>query len=120
MFALEPVAVAGQRPALTSPADVARLPSENCPTPKAAPSGSVKTAIRQASMKSNGFVTRLPPASRILDAASSALSTQKYVFHIAIGGAASGIDRTPATSPLRSSPDVSKMDELFASPRAMK
>jgi hypothetical protein len=42
------------------------------------------------------------------------------VFHIADGGAASGIDRTAAPSPLRSSPNVSKIDELVALHRAMK
>jgi hypothetical protein len=55
-----------------------------------------------------------------LDAASSALSTQKYVFHIAVGGAASGIDRMAATSPPCTSPDRSKMDEPLVSARAMK
>jgi hypothetical protein len=42
------------------------------------------------------------------------------VFHIAVGGAPWGIDRMAATSPLRSSRDVSKIDELAALPRAMK
>ncbi len=50
-------------------------------------------------MNSKGSVITLPPASLTLNAVSSALSTQKYVFHIAIGGAAAAIDRTPATSP---------------------
>ena len=55
-------------------------------------------------MTSNGSVTTAPPASRALAAVSSALSTQMYVFHIATGGAPSGIDPTAATSPPRMRP----------------
>ncbi len=47
-----------------------------CQTQNTAPSGSLKTAIRPASMTSNGSITTPPPASRTLDAVSSALSTQ--------------------------------------------
>ena len=50
-----------------------------CQRPNGAPSGSVTTAIRPASMTSNGSIAMLPPASRTLDAVSSALSTQKYM-----------------------------------------
>jgi hypothetical protein len=46
-------------------------------TENVAPSGSVKTATRLASMKSKGSITTLPPASRTVEAVSSALSTQK-------------------------------------------
>ena len=46
-----------------------------CQTQNAAPSGSVNTAIRPASMTSNGSVMTLPPASRTFEAVSSALST---------------------------------------------
>jgi hypothetical protein len=42
------------------------------------------------------------------------------VFHIAVGAPVLGIDRTAATSPLRTVRDVSKIDELGASPRAMR
>jgi hypothetical protein len=80
----------------------------------------VKTPIRQAFMKSKGSITTPPPASRTFDAASSALSTHKYVVHIAIGGAVPGIDRMAATSPLCLSPDRSKMDEPLVSARAIK
>src|SRR6185436_17182004 len=52
--------------------------------------------IRPASMTSNGSISDLPPAARTLEAAWSALSTQTYVSHIAIGGAPSGIDPTNA------------------------
>ena len=70
-------------------------------TQNTAPSGSAQTAIRPASMTSNGSVRTLPPASRTFATVSSALSTRTYVFHIAIGGAASGIDPIAATSPPR-------------------
>ena len=70
-------------------------------TQKTAPSGSARTAIRPASSTSKGSVTTAPPAARARVAVSSALSTQTYVFHIAIGGAPSGIDETAATSPPR-------------------
>jgi hypothetical protein len=46
-------------------------------TLNAVPSGSAKTAIRQAFMKSKGSTVMPPPASMTFDAASSALSTQK-------------------------------------------
>ena len=54
----------------------APLCSFACQTQNTAPSGSVKTAIRPASMTSNGSITTFPPASRTFDAVSSALSTQ--------------------------------------------
>ena len=54
----------------------APLCSFACQTQNAAPSGSAKTAIRPASMTSNGSITAAPPASRTFDAVSSALSTQ--------------------------------------------
>jgi hypothetical protein len=76
----------------------APLNSFACQTQNAAPSGSVKTAVRPASMTSNGSLTTPPPASRTLDAVSSALSTEMYVSHIATDGADSGIDPTAATS----------------------
>ena len=53
-------------------------------------------------MTSNGSIRALPPASRTFAAVSSALSTQMYVFHNAIGGAASGIEPTAATRSPRS------------------
>ena len=62
------------------------------------------TAIRPASRTSNGSLSTTPPASRALAAVSSALSTQMYVFHSAIGGAPSGIAPTAATSPPRMRP----------------
>ena len=70
-----------------------------CQTQNAAPSGSVKTAIRPASITSNGSFTTAPPASRTFDAVSSALSTETYVSHVATGGAPSGIEPSAATSP---------------------
>jgi len=76
----------------------APLCSYACQTQNAAPSGSVKTAVRPAPGTSNGSRTTPPPAARTLDAVSSALSTQMYVSHIAVGGADSGIDPTAATA----------------------
>src|SRR5947207_981053 len=73
-----------------------------CQTENAAPSGSVNTAIRPASMTSNGSVSMRPPAWRTFAAASSALCTHTYVFHTPVGGAPSGCDPTAATSPPRS------------------
>ena len=70
-------------------------------TQKAAPSGSMHTAMRPASMTSKGSVSTRPPASRTFAAAASALSTQTYVFHAAVGGAPSGCEPTAATSPPR-------------------
>ena len=67
----------------------------------AAPWGSAHTAIRPASMTSNGSIRADPPASVTFFAVSSVLSTQMYVFHIAMGGAPSGIEPTAATSPPR-------------------
>ena len=52
-------------------------------------------------MTSNGSVKTRPPASFTFEAASSALSTQTYVFHTAIGGPPSGCEPTAATSPPR-------------------
>jgi len=52
-------------------------------------------------MTSNGSIRTRPPASRAFAAVSSALCTHTYVFHVAIAGAASGIEPTAATSPLR-------------------
>ena len=72
-----------------------------CQTQNAAPSGSAKTAIRPASMTSNGAVRTRPPASTTFDAVSSALSTQTYVFQAAVEGPPSGADPTAATSPPR-------------------
>ena len=80
---------------------LAPLCSFACQAQNAAPSGSVNTAIRPASMTSKGSITTFPPASRTFAAVSSALSTQTYVFHIAIGGAPSGTEPTAATSPPR-------------------
>ena len=57
--------------------------------------------MRPASITSKGSITADPPASLAFAAASSALSTHTYVFHIASGGAASGIEPTAATSPPR-------------------
>src|SRR5918998_1516995 len=54
-------------------------------TQNAAPSGSVKTAVRPASAKSKGSTTTPPPAWWTLAAASSALATETYVFHTARG-----------------------------------
>ena len=54
----------------------APLCSFACQTQNAAPSGSANTAIRPASMTSNGSISALPPASRTLEAVWSALSTQ--------------------------------------------
>jgi hypothetical protein len=45
-------------------------------TQNAAPSASVKTAVRPASAKSKGSTTTLPPASWTLVAASSTLATE--------------------------------------------
>jgi hypothetical protein len=56
-------------------------------------------------MTSKGSIRTPPPASRTFDAASSALSTQNQVFHVAIFGAPAGIEPTAATSPPRESPD---------------
>ena len=53
---------------------------------RGAPSGSAKTAIRPASITSNGSVTTRPPERRTFEAASSALSTHTYEFHSAVGG----------------------------------
>src|SRR5262245_48160736 len=47
-----------------------------CQTQNAALSGSVRTAMRPASLTSNGSVTTPPPESRTFAAVSSALSTQ--------------------------------------------
>jgi hypothetical protein len=54
--------------------------------------------MRPASLTSNGSISTLPPAAVTFAAVSSALSTQTYVFHIAIGGAPSGIDPIAAAS----------------------
>src|SRR5829696_7216109 len=115
---LRPFDVTGVEPvedhrprSLTSRAPLCSLASHR---PNAAPSGSLQIAIRQASRRSKGSIRTAPPASRTRDAASSALSTQKYVFHIAIAGPAAGIERTPATSPLSCAPERSKIDELAA------
>ena len=54
----------------------APLCSFACQTQNAAPSGSVSTAIRPASMTSKGSIATPPPASRAFAAVSSALSTQ--------------------------------------------
>src|SRR5918995_3695210 len=72
-----------------------------CQTQNTAPSGSVKTPVRPAPGTSNGSLTTAPPASRTFAAALSALSTQMYVSHIAVGVADSGIDPTAATAPPR-------------------
>ena len=69
-----------------------------CQTQNTAPSGSLNTAIRPASVTSNGAINTRPPAASTFVAVSSALSTQTYVFHIAIGGAPSGCEPTAATS----------------------
>ena len=79
----------------------APLCSLACHTQNTAPSGSANTAIRPAFITSKGSVRTWPPASRTLDAVSSALSTQTYVFHLAMGGPPSGIPPTAATSPPR-------------------
>ena len=79
----------------------APLCSLACHTQNAAPSGSANTAIRPAVMTSKGSVRTWPPASRTLDAVSSALSTQMYVFQVAMGGPPSGIPLTAATLPPR-------------------
>jgi hypothetical protein len=83
---------------------LAPLFSFACQTQNAAPSGSANTAMRPASMTSNGSVKTLPPAARTRDAVSSALSTQTYVFHTATAGAPGGFDPTAATSPPRRRP----------------
>jgi hypothetical protein len=51
-------------------------------TMKKAPCGSWITAIRPASMTSNGGACTLAPSSAAFAAASSALSTVTYEFHI--------------------------------------
>ena len=61
-----------------------------CHTQNAAPSGSVNTPMRPASMMSKGSLRTRPPASATFEAVSSALSTQMYVFQTAPGGAPSG------------------------------
>ena len=52
--------------------------------------GRPRTAMRPASVTSNGSARICPPASLALAAVSSALSTQMYVFHVAADGAPSG------------------------------
>jgi len=59
--------------------------------------------MRPASWTSKGSVSALPPASFTVAAVSSALSTPIYVFHTAVGGAASGVDPIAATARPRSS-----------------
>ena len=77
----------------------APLNSFACQTQNAAPSGSVKTAVRPTPEMSKGSLTTPPPAARTFDSAASALSTEMYVSHVAFGGADSGSDPTAATAP---------------------
>jgi hypothetical protein len=58
--------------------------------------------MRPAPGMSKGSIRTLPPASLTRAAASSALSTQMYVFHTGVGGAWLGCAPTPATSRPRS------------------
>lgn len=69
-------------------------------TKNTAPSGSAATAIRPELPTGKGSMRTLPPASVILRAVSSALSTQMHEFPTAISGIPSGIGPTaPASRP---------------------
>jgi hypothetical protein len=74
-------------------------------------------ATRAASRNSKGSLAMSPPAATTLAAVSSALSTQKYVFHVA---EAARLDLIPATSPLLRPPEVSKKDEVVVWRRAKR
>src|SRR6478672_10081377 len=68
-------------------------------TRNGAPAGSASTAIRPAGGASSGPAITAPPSLRAFSAASSALSTDTYVFQTGAGGPLSaGSELIPATS----------------------
>ena len=67
---------------ISEPGSLARWKPVCCPAcqmPNTAPAGSAATAIRPASMTSNGSLISLPPAAVTFSAVASAFSVARYV-----------------------------------------